>query len=141
MSQLCDMLELEMALIRPRSIHHNGWGVECAGTEPVVTSWPLIVFDINGEPMAIVFDLVEGKSPLIIRLDLKRRADTMNTTEPPMNRFKRPGDSAYRALLTYIGDDEQGNSRLTNYGVSAPCRVYIQQRLMCPPFSRAMLIG
>lgn len=59
-----------------------------------------MVEDTCGKPTMLTFDLVEGESPLIVGLDIKRYADTLNRHEPPLIIFKRPTDTSERSFST-----------------------------------------
>ena len=60
----------------------------------------------------IPFDLVNGRSPLLIGLDIKRYADTLNRTSPSSIIFQRPEDTTQRIFHTYIAADQEGNDRI-----------------------------
>lgn len=68
--------------------------------------------DINGKPTVLTFDLVTGKSPLIVGLDVKRHSDTVNRTGTPSIIFRRPCDTSDRTFYTYIAKDDDHNDRI-----------------------------
>lgn len=111
-ARICDMLGISFSLDPPRSEYLHGWGTECAGARPILCSWDLKVSDAHGKPTTFTFDLVEGESPLILGLDVKRFANTDNLAAPPYIRFKRPQDIDTRVFHTYIEPDHDGNDRI-----------------------------
>lgn len=60
----------------------------------------------------IPFDLVKGSSPLIIGMDINKFSNTSNMGNEKTIEFKRPQDTQKRKLITYIGQDRQGDERL-----------------------------
>ncbi len=103
---------MELVLDPPRELYYHSWGCVGADPKPIVATWTLVVQDSGNRPTAIKFDLVNGESPLIVGLDVKRYSDTINTTKPSWIEFKRPSDTAARRFFTYIDEDEQQNGRL-----------------------------
>lgn len=101
-ARLCDVMELPLRLRAPRQEYKHGWGAEFLDAKSRTWKWDLMVEDGYGKPNVMKFDLVEGKSPLIIGLDVKRYADTLNRGEPPRIVFRRPFDTSDRKLHTYI---------------------------------------
>jgi len=96
----------------PRAYYQHGWGVNCSEAKPIVASWYLTVDDVYHKPTTLVFDMVEGTSPLIIGLDVKRFSNTNNIRDPSTINFERPTDSSRRTFLTYITKDANDNDRL-----------------------------
>lgn len=80
----------------------HGWDLNCADARPIINTWYLMASDRNGRPETFTFDIMDGKSPLIIGLDLKRYAITDNLASTPCIRFERPQDSEDREFITYI---------------------------------------
>ena len=111
-SQICDFLCIPLTLRPPRTDYHHGWGLDCSGAKPIKHTWDLTINDINGKPTLISFDLVNGRSPLLVGLDIKRYADTLNRTTPSTLVFKRPEDTTERKFHTYIAPDDDGNERI-----------------------------
>lgn len=68
--------------------------------------------DNDGYPVTFEFDLVEGKSPLIIGLDAAQYANTCNRTDPRTFSIKRPQDRRLYTLHTYTAPDEHDSNRL-----------------------------
>lgn len=68
--------------------------------------------DVSNWPVTLRFDLVEGKSPLILGMDIKRFSDTCNRKTPTVIKFKRPEDVRVYTLHTYIAKDQMGCERL-----------------------------
>lgn len=64
------------------------------------------------QPTRITFNFVEGESPLLVGLDLKRYSNTNNMESENKTIFKRPTDTARRVFNTYIADDQKGNPHL-----------------------------
>lgn len=58
-----------------------------------------------------MFDLVNGKSPLIIGLEVKRYSVTSNIGVNKTLVFKRPTDKNCKKINIYIAQDETGNDR------------------------------
>lgn len=58
---------------------------------------------------SFTFDLVPGKSPLILGMDVRAYCDTYNLGDQKYIKLKRPTDSATRVLFTYLVPD---NNRL-----------------------------
>lgn len=110
--RLCDALARPLNLRAPREEYSHGWGTNCADAKKIKWSWDLMVEDMDGKPTMLTFDLVEGRSPLIIGLDVKRHADTMNRAETPSIVFRRPCDTSDRSFYTYIAKDGDGNDRI-----------------------------
>ena len=109
---LCDALGRELVLDPPREEYYHSWGSIGADPKPIVAAWSMVVNDVENRPTVIEFDLVRGESPLIMGLDIKRYADTVNSDSPSWIRFKRPCDTRERKFFTYIDNDETGNRRL-----------------------------
>lgn len=109
---LCDMMAIPFEVHRPRAEYLHGWGTDCAGARPIKCTWHVTVMDTCGWPVTFEFDLVEGNSPLIIGLDLKRYSDTCNRSTPRTITFKRPNDVRVYTMYTYIEDDYTGCARL-----------------------------
>lgn len=107
--RLCDALGINLVLDEPRDVYLHGWGDKCADAKIVKCSWSVTTHDIKGLPTTLTFDLVDGESPLILGLDVKRYANTYNLSSPPYVEFRRPSDNRPRKILTYFGD---GDSRL-----------------------------
>jgi len=90
----------------------HGWGSECLDAKLIECSWTLTLFDLNGRQTSLTFDLVQGRSPLILGLDVKEFSNTLNLKENPYIEFKRPFDTATRMFRTYISPDSQGCKRI-----------------------------
>lgn len=58
--------------------------------------------DVNGKPTTFTFDLVHGRSPLIIGMDVRKYCNTYNQGEQKFIRMKRPDDKQERIMFTYI---------------------------------------
>lgn len=57
------------------------------------------------------FELVDGISPLIIGMDVRRYSDSTNRESPHTITFQRPHDTTPFTFNTYIADDDGGNPR------------------------------
>lgn len=99
-AKLCQILGIQLNLSPPRAIYQHGWGTECAQAQHIRHTWYLTLFDINGLPTTIAFDLVNGSSPLIIGLDVKRFGNTINIGREKVLQFKRPQDNRIRTFVT-----------------------------------------
>jgi len=60
----------------------------------------------------IVFDLVDGRSQLIIGLEVKRFSNTKNIGHPTTISLQWPTDTSRRKFITYITKKKHGNDRL-----------------------------
>lgn len=89
----------------------HGWGDNCLDAKMIEFSWTLTIPDSNGLPTSFSFDLVAGSSPLIIGLDTKQYANTINLESHPYIEFRRPTDNNPRRFPTYITRSES-DSRL-----------------------------
>lgn len=67
--------------------------------------------NVNENLVTLQFDPIDGKSPLIISLDIKRYADTSNRQKPSTIRLKRPSDVYMYTPHMYISNNDQGNQR------------------------------
>lgn len=110
--RLCDVLGYKFEVDAPREDYWHGWGDQAADLRPVQCTWTLTVNDENGKPTAIPFDLIEGNAPLIVGLDLKRHADTVNRSSTTFVTFQRPTDTSERRFRTYLSKDSTGNERI-----------------------------
>lgn len=108
-ARLSDMMGLEPMIDPPRERYLQGWGEQRADARPIVYTWNMVEMDTRNQSTAIAFDLVEGESPLIVGMDVKRYADTYNKTRPPTIVIKRPSDTAERVFHKYISKDYNGN--------------------------------
>lgn len=111
-SRLADMLGIPLMLDMITQPYLHGWGKDCAIAKPVQYQWKLTLNDVRGQPTTFSFDLVQGVSPLIIGLDKKRNADTLNRSKTRRICFQRPCDTVERVFHTYIAKDESRCSRL-----------------------------
>lgn len=93
-----------------RGVH--GWGMECANGKPVIGKWWMRIMDINGKPTELPFDVVEGRSPLILGLDVEKFSNSHNIGCPKSITIMRPTiDKEPRKFFTYIGQDQTGSER------------------------------
>ena len=99
---LCDILGTPLVLESPRDRYYHGWGEECLNPKLIVASWTLHVQDVEGKPTAFTFELVEGTSPLILGMDVRKYSNTFNLSDQKYIEMRRPTDSAPRTLFTYI---------------------------------------
>lgn len=109
---ICDLLGKPFEVHPPDEVYMHGWGSECAGARQVKCKWELTVMDNADWPVTLKFDLVEGRSPLIVGMDVKKFADTCNRATPSTLTFKRPNDVRVYQLYTYISNDATNNPRL-----------------------------
>lgn len=99
---ICDVLGIHLTQDPPRDTYYHGWGENCLDARPIVCSLTLTVQDVTGKPTSFTFDLVHGKSPLILGQDVRQHCNTFNLTEQRYIRIKRPTDDAERYTFTYI---------------------------------------
>lgn len=90
----------------------HGWGTACADPKPIKGYWQLTIMDMNNYPFTLEFDIVNGRSPLIIGLDSAQYADTCNLSRPNTFSIRRPQDRQIYNLHTYTAHDDTGNNRL-----------------------------
>lgn len=109
-SAMCQILGIDFELSPPRAVYEHGWGVGCDRAKRIRYTWYLTLFDTQGLPTTIPFDLVEGHSPLVIGLDVEKYG-TINNVQN-YTEFKRPNDNAKRKLLTYVDTDDNGDERI-----------------------------
>lgn len=69
------------------------------------------MFDVQGKPTTIPFDLVNGSSPLIIGIDIEKYGNTHNRGEKKYIAFRRPQDKSKIIFFTYIAKDGNGDER------------------------------
>lgn len=111
-ARLADQLGIEFKVRNPERESCIGWGQNCADAKTVICIWNLTVLDNNGKSTELSFELVEGESPLIVGLDTKEHADTLNRSHPRKIIFQRPCDRSPREMYTYIAEDETKCRRL-----------------------------
>lgn len=71
--------------------------------------------DSNKHPVTLSFDLVDGNSPLIVGMDIRRYLNTFNGNQPTTITFKITYYKFEHKLYKYISDDCGGNTRLRLY--------------------------
>lgn len=71
-----------------------------------------MVQDKNELHTDLMFYLVDGSSPPIIGLDVKKYSDTQNRQKPSQIIFQRTCDTRPRCFSTYNQKDESGKERL-----------------------------
>lgn len=111
-AKLCEYIGIPFTVRAPRGKYYHGWGTNCANPKPMIYTWDLYVIDANGRNTTLTFDLVDGESPLLIGLDVKRHSDTINIDGHSRIVIKRPHDEKPRVFLTYIMKDEGGDERM-----------------------------
>lgn len=104
MQRLC---AIPLTLEPPRASYMHGWGEECLGAKPIICSWTLIIHDVRGKPTNFTFDLVHGRSPLILGMDVRAHCNTFNLSQQRYIELKRPTDKEPRYLFTYVVSDDQ----------------------------------
>lgn len=85
-------MDVELQLELAQSNYMHGYAVDCADAKPVKVFWNFTTHDMNGRPATLSFDIVEGRSPIIIGLDLKRYSDTRNMPKESNLTFQRPSE-------------------------------------------------
>lgn len=65
--------------------------------------------DVNNKPTYLTFHIVEGQSPLLIGLDIKEFADTLNIGDQKRIIINRPSDNSPRCFNTYITQEASRN--------------------------------
>lgn len=89
-------IEIPLKLRIPRKKYKKQWGAEYLNEKSITWTWDLMVEDVYEKPTVLKFELVEGKSPLIIGLDVKRYEETLNRVESTRIVFRRPSDTSER---------------------------------------------
>lgn len=107
-ASLCDAFGIPLVLSEPRLVYRNGWRDKCSDAKTVVSTWLLRKMDRNSTPTVIPLDMVEGDSPLILNLDIKRFSDIINLESTWVIKIKRPSDKKQREIITHIGKDIPG---------------------------------
>lgn len=67
-----------------------------------ICSWKITLHDLNGKPTSFTFDLVPGKSPLILGQEIREHCNTFNLASKRYIEMRRPYDDDYRYLYTYL---------------------------------------
>lgn len=106
------MLGIPFRVTAIESPYMHRWGNTCENAKPVEYQWTVTVNDVHKKPTSFCFDLVDGDSPMIIGLNLKKYSDTINRGTPNRLCFKRPSDNEDRVFYTYIAPDEGRCDRL-----------------------------
>lgn len=83
----------------------HGRGTTGSEAKSFALSWAPIVDDINRAPTPIPRDNVNGSSPLISELNLKKYADAINCKRNIEISFKQPNCKATHKFSTYISED------------------------------------
>lgn len=104
---LCDVLGIPVEIDPPRERYYHGWGEECNGATMIICSWPTTIHDINGSSTKFTFDLVSGKSPLILGQDVRELCDIFNPTGQQYIKMRRPQDVTDKYLYTYLVDSNR----------------------------------
>ena len=110
--ELCDAIGIPFAPDSPRDQYKHSWGMDSNSAQPIICTWTLVTTDTNNQATAIPFDLMHGKAPLLVGLELKQYANTVNRSKQPHMTFKRPSDTSSRQFSTYVSKDRSGNERL-----------------------------
>lgn len=111
-TKLCQALGIEFQLSPPRTVYHHGWGSQCEKAKRIRNTWYLTIFDVNGLPTTMPFDLIQGSSPLIVGMDIVKYANAKNIESKAFIEFKRPTGNQARKLFTYIQPDGNNDDRL-----------------------------
>lgn len=77
-----------------------------------MASWYLTVNDTNKNATTFIFDVIDGESPLIVGLDVKRYSKTDNISIPTIISFQSLTDTNVKEVFTYISNDDDQNPRL-----------------------------
>lgn len=101
-AELCDALGIQLKVEKPRDTYMYRLGERCADAKLVVCSWPHTVMDTNGYPTTLIFDMVKGRSPLIVGKDIKQYSDTCNMKTQRTITYRRPNDEISYTLHTHI---------------------------------------
>lgn len=96
---LADALSLKPILESPTKQYFVGWGRAGANSKPVLYSWAFKINYIRNVPTAFTFNPIPGSSPLVIRLDQRRFANTINTQDPTLLVLKRTCDKREEGFL------------------------------------------
>lgn len=95
----------------PRSVYDHSWGEDCATAKRNRYCWKVPIPDIRGDLAKFTADIVDGKSPLIVGMDLKQLADTCNMRKLTTINFRRPNDVNELVFYKYIAEDTSKKSR------------------------------
>ena len=103
--RLCQIMGISLVLDSPSEVYLHGWGQKCLDAKLIRHSWTLTIPDRYGIPLSLTFDLTEGDDPLVVGLDVKEYADTINRGRERVLITERPDDKGPRTMPTYIGFD------------------------------------
>lgn len=115
---LFDVLDVNLKVENPWAHYIIGSGDSPSNARHIFCSWYLTIYDVNRHPVTMTFNLVDGQSPLIVRMDIRNFSDTCNRTWPPTIMFKGPGDVRDYTFHTYIVGDNCGDPTMMLYLVS-----------------------
>lgn len=110
--RLCEILDRDVILDKPRARYRRGWGPAASDSAEIVASWCLYLQDMKQKTVAIIFDVTEDNSPVVIGMDIKKFSKTDNLSNPPHMMIRRPEDKGKRFLETYIKEDDPLKTRL-----------------------------
>lgn len=110
--ELCYALSIDVRIDHPRMGYQHGWGKLCSEPRTAVGTWYLHTLDSNGNPTIIPFDVLPGRSPMIIGLELEGYSNTISLSKTNTVTFERPNiDSKARIFYIYHAEDETGCDR------------------------------
>ena len=99
------MFGVPLQLVAPRDTYQHGWGQDCHDPKLIVCTWVLNVQDKNGHTCKLVFDLVNGSSPIVFGLDASRYTNASNLCSNPTISLQRPQDDVRYTFSTYIAPE------------------------------------
>lgn len=86
-TRVCEAMEIPIKLRNMKNKYNHGWEVECLETTNITRTWNVMVDDLYGTPKLLCFDHVDGESPLMIVLEVKRYLENLNRGEISKNCF------------------------------------------------------
>lgn len=86
-------------------------GINFSDTKPIKGLWKFTVSDNNYYPITLEFDLVYGRSPLILGLYEAQYYETYHRNAPLTINIKRLQDIRAYTMHTYTADDDNWKNR------------------------------
>lgn len=112
-ARLCHFLRIPVELSEPHEMYDIGWGPDQeASKKRGRHTWYLTIPDANAKPITLPFDITYSNDPLIVGMEVKKFAHTLNRHNQRRMVFQMPSDTSERTMYTYIAKDRYGNDRL-----------------------------
>lgn len=109
--QLCGILNILFESYRRRDNYQRGWGHECMGAKPIVSSWTLCLQDLHNHPVELAFDLFDEESPFAVEMDIRRYSITEYVTKPATLTIKLPTDTGSKVMQLYVSEKPKYDAR------------------------------